>query len=106
MQSRQSALSPRPMLTWYGGWMIAERFIDAHGLPEDGLSREGTGGSVLVKKQMKLDADERKLLASVERGEWKAVSGVTRERVRYAGYAEATGPQRPKVEQWALGHGP
>ena len=43
-----------------------------------------------MKKQMKLDADERKLLASVERGEWKAVGGVTRERARYARYAKAT----------------
>ena len=43
-----------------------------------------------MKKQMKLDADERKLLASVERGEWKSVGGVTRERARYARYAEAT----------------
>jgi hypothetical protein len=43
-----------------------------------------------VKKQMKLDADERKLLASVERGEWKSVGGGTRERVRYARYSEAT----------------
>lgn len=43
-----------------------------------------------MKKQMKLDADERRLLASVERGEWKSVGGVARERARYARYAEAT----------------
>lgn len=38
---------------------------------------------------MKLDADEKQLLASVERGEWKSVRGVTRERARYARYAGA-----------------
>ena len=43
-----------------------------------------------MKKQMKPDADDRKLLASVERGEWKSVDGVTRERIRHARYAEAT----------------
>ena len=39
---------------------------------------------------MKLDADERKLLTSVERGEWKSVGGVTREQARYVRDAEAT----------------
>lgn len=43
-----------------------------------------------MKKQMKPDADDRKLLPSVERGEWKSVGGVTRERTRYARYAEVT----------------
>jgi hypothetical protein len=39
---------------------------------------------------MRLDADEKELLASVERGEWKSVRGVKRERARYARYAGAT----------------
>jgi hypothetical protein len=39
---------------------------------------------------MKLDADEKKLLASVERGEWKSVGGGKSERARYARYARAT----------------
>lgn len=43
-----------------------------------------------MKKPMKLDADEKELLASVERGEWKSVGGVTRERARYARFARAT----------------
>lgn len=43
-----------------------------------------------MKKSMKLDADEKELLASVERGEWKSVGAVTRERARYARYAGAT----------------
>jgi predicted DNA binding CopG/RHH family protein len=38
---------------------------------------------------MKLDADERELLESVERGEWKSAGG-KRERTRYARYAKAT----------------
>jgi predicted DNA binding CopG/RHH family protein len=38
---------------------------------------------------MKLDAEEKELLESVERGEWKS-SGGKRERTRYARYAKAT----------------
>ena len=38
----------------------------------------------------KLDADEKELLDSVERGEWKSVGGGKRERARYARYAKAT----------------
>jgi predicted DNA binding CopG/RHH family protein len=38
---------------------------------------------------MKLDADERELLGSVERGEWKSKGG-KRERTRYNRYAKAT----------------
>ena len=39
---------------------------------------------------MKIDADEKALLESVESGEWKAAPGGKRERTRYAGYARAT----------------
>ena len=38
---------------------------------------------------MKIDADEKDLLESVERGEWKSAGG-KRERTRYARYAKAT----------------
>jgi len=38
---------------------------------------------------MKIDADEKELLESVERGEWKSAGG-KRERTRYARYAKAT----------------
>ena len=38
---------------------------------------------------MKIDADEKELLESVERGEWKSAGG-RRERTRYARYAKAT----------------
>jgi predicted DNA binding CopG/RHH family protein len=37
----------------------------------------------------KLDADEKQLLESVERGEWKSTGG-KRERTRYSRYAKAT----------------
>ena len=37
----------------------------------------------------KVDADEKELLESVERGEWKS-AGAKRERTRYARYAKAT----------------
>jgi predicted DNA binding CopG/RHH family protein len=39
---------------------------------------------------MKMDADEKELLESVERGEWKSVPGGKRERTRYSRYAKAT----------------
>ena len=40
---------------------------------------------------MKVDADEKALLESVERGEWKSsAGGGKRERTRYARYAKAT----------------
>jgi predicted DNA binding CopG/RHH family protein len=39
---------------------------------------------------MKLDADEKELLESVERGEWKSAGGGKRERTRYSRYAKAT----------------
>jgi predicted DNA binding CopG/RHH family protein len=37
-----------------------------------------------------LDADEKDLLESVERGEWKSAGGGKRERARYSRYAKAT----------------
>jgi predicted DNA binding CopG/RHH family protein len=39
---------------------------------------------------MKIDADEKELLDSVERGEWKSTGGGKRERTRYSRYAKAT----------------
>jgi hypothetical protein len=39
---------------------------------------------------MKIDADEKELLESVERGEWKSAKGGKRERARYSSYAKAT----------------
>ena len=39
---------------------------------------------------MKIDADEKELLESVERGEWKSAKGGKRARTRYARYAKAT----------------
>ena len=39
---------------------------------------------------MKIDADEKELLESVERGEWKSARGGKRERTRYSRYAKAT----------------
>jgi hypothetical protein len=44
----------------------------------------------LAKKRLKLDADEKQLLASVERGEWTSTAGGKRETSRYAGFARAT----------------
>ena len=39
---------------------------------------------------MTLDADERALLESVERGEWQSTGDLARERIRYAQQAAAT----------------
>lgn len=39
---------------------------------------------------MKLDANEKEILESVERGEWRSAGGTKRHRSRYAGYAKAT----------------
>ena len=39
---------------------------------------------------MKIDADEKELLESVERGEWKSAGGGKRERARLSRYAKAT----------------
>ena len=39
---------------------------------------------------MKLDADEKELLESVERGEWRSAGGGKRERTPYSRYAKAT----------------
>jgi predicted DNA binding CopG/RHH family protein len=39
---------------------------------------------------MKMDADEKELLESAERGEWKSAKGGKRERARYSRYAKAT----------------
>jgi predicted DNA binding CopG/RHH family protein len=39
---------------------------------------------------MKIDADEKELLESVERGEWKSAGGGERARVRFSRYAKAT----------------
>ena len=39
---------------------------------------------------MKLDANEKEIVESVERGEWRPVKGAKRERTRYARYARAT----------------
>ena len=44
----------------------------------------------MKRPTMKLDADEKELLESVERGEWKSVGGGKRERTRYSRYAKAT----------------
>ena len=39
---------------------------------------------------MKMDADEKALLESVERSEWKSTIGGKRDRARYSRYARAT----------------
>ncbi len=38
----------------------------------------------------KLDPEEKKILGSVEGGEWRSIRGVRGERERFRGYAQAT----------------
>ena len=47
---------------------------------------------------MKLDAYEKGLLESVERGDWKSAGGGNRDHTKYARYAKATSRKgrRPK----------
>lgn len=47
----------------------------------------------------KLDAEERELLRSIERGEWKPVKNMRAEMKRYAGYARYTMEQRRKMRK-------
>ncbi len=44
----------------------------------------------MKRRTIKLDGDEKELLESVERREWKSSRGGERERTRYARYAKAT----------------
>jgi hypothetical protein len=55
---------------------------------------------------MKMDADEKELLESVERGEWRSAGGGKRERARYSRYAKATVPQGQTAEHPAVEQGP
>ena len=51
-----------------------------------------------AKRPMKLDSDERDLLAFLERGEWKSVGGGKGERARYARYARTTLRKNPRLD--------
>jgi predicted DNA binding CopG/RHH family protein len=53
-------------------------------------SRKATKQYLGEEADVKLDADEKELLESVDRGEWKSASGGKRERARYSRYAKAT----------------
>ena len=53
---------------------------------------------------MKLDSDEKEILGSVERGEWRSSKEAKRDGTRYSRYAKATfsqgpSPQHPHLEQ-------
>jgi predicted DNA binding CopG/RHH family protein/uncharacterized DUF497 family protein len=53
-------------------------------------SRKATKQYLGEDPDKKLDADEKELLDSVERGEWKSAKGGKRERAGYSRYAKAT----------------
>ena len=53
-------------------------------------SRRPQSGTSIKSPTMKMDADEKELLDSVERGERKSAKGGKRERARYSRYAKAT----------------
>jgi len=50
------------------------------------------------RSKVKLHADEKKLLESVERGEWKSARLGARERDRSARYAKPTFPRNRQVK--------
>src|SRR5262245_250410 len=54
---------------------------------------------------MKMDADEKALLESVERGEWKAAKGIKRARGRYSPLREGHVPQGAAAEHPAVQQG-
>ena len=54
------------------------------------VGRPRSSTSVRSPTTMKIDADEKELVESVERGEWKSAGGGKRERTRYARHAKAT----------------
>jgi hypothetical protein len=54
---------------------------------------------------MKVDADEKQLLESVKRSEWKSVAGNKRERTRCSRYAKATFSEGPPTEYPAVEQG-
>jgi predicted DNA binding CopG/RHH family protein len=53
-------------------------------------SRKATRQYLGEESDDELEADEKELLDSVERGEWKSAKGGKRERARYSRYAKAT----------------
>jgi len=53
-------------------------------------SRKATSSTSVRSLTMKIDADEKELIESVERGEWKSAGVGKRERARFSRYAKAT----------------
>jgi hypothetical protein len=51
---------------------------------------------------MKIDAEEKELLESVERGEWKSAGGGKRERTRYSRYVSSR--TAPRITGTACGN--
>jgi len=76
----------RSTCTW---WPFVE---DEHsGVPEDyHPERKATKQYLGEESDHEDDADEKELLESVERGEWKSAGGRKRERARFSRYAKAT----------------
>ena len=54
---------------------------------------------------MKIDADEKARLESVERGKWKSAGGGKRERTRYCSLREGHVPQGSPVEHSSIEQG-
>ena len=51
-----------------------------------------------AKRPMRLESDDKDLLKSLERGEWKSVGGGKGERARYARYAKTTFRKDPRLD--------
>jgi hypothetical protein len=61
---------------------------------------------LVEESDVRLDADEKELRDSVERGEWKSAKGGKRERARYSRYAKAMFRKGSAVEHPAIEQGP
>src|SRR5438477_10582371 len=72
-------------------WCLSSRTTrSSSSRPSFRAARRRSSISARSLKTMKLDADEKEILGSVERGEWRSTSGGKRERTRYTRSARAT----------------
>src|SRR3954466_6655467 len=84
--SASSSSSARTTCTWCRSSRMSTR-CSSRRLFRAGRPRSSTS---VRSPTMKIDAEEKELLESVERGEWKSAGGGKRERTRYSRYAKAT----------------
>ncbi len=78
---------------WKPQTNIVFELVPSTGLDVDHHHSEPQGHEAVPEERvrtMKLDADEKEILDSVERGEWRPARATKRAKMRYSGYAKAT----------------